>query len=156
QGTLSALLGLPVKGKDCHDDRLADLLSRLGEGDLFSRLESELNQNLVRVYSLADEVVRLDTTTASTYQDVQSEDGLIQFGHSKDDPDRPQIKVACAALDPLGLPLATACLKGNTADDPTYVPALKAVQQSLGPGDRLNIGDCKMAALATRVFVAKS
>jgi hypothetical protein len=28
----------------------------------------------------------------------------LQFGHSKDDPERPQFKVAAAALDPLGMP----------------------------------------------------
>jgi len=156
QGTLSALLGQPIFPKDLHDDRLADLLSRLGTGDLFSLLERDLNRHLVRVYDLPDEVVRIDSTTANTYQDVQSEGGLIQFGHSKDDPDLPQLKVACAVLDPLGMPLCTACLPGNTADDPTYVPAIQSVRQSLGPGNRLYVGDCKMAALPTRAFVAAS
>src|SRR5215469_16750719 len=99
-------------------------------------------------------VVRMDTTTANAYADVLSEQGLLQFGHSKDDPDRPQFKIAAAALDPLGLPLATAVVPGNTADDPLYVPAIHAVQQSLGVGGRTYVGDCKMAALATRAFVA--
>jgi transposase len=156
QGTLSALVGLPVCPKDLHDDRLADLLSRLGTGDLFSLLERDLNQHIVRVYDLPDEVVRIDTTTASTFQDVQTEEGLIQFGHSKDDPDLPQLKVACAVLDPLGMPLCTACLPGNTADDPTYIPAIQSVQQSFGLGNRLYVGDCKMAALVIRAFVAAS
>jgi len=35
-----------------------------------------------------------------------------------------------------------------------YVPAIQAVQQSLGVGGRTYVGDCKMAALATRAFVA--
>jgi transposase len=78
----------------------------------------------------------------------------LQFGHSKDDPDRPQFKVAAAVLDPLGMPLATAVVPGNTADDPLYVPAIQAVRQSLGTGGRTYIGDCKMGALATRAFVA--
>ena len=78
----------------------------------------------------------------------------MQFGHSKDDPDRPQLKIAAAVLDPLGLPLATAVVPGNTTDDPLYVPAIQAVQQSLGVGGRTYVGDCKMAALATRAFVA--
>jgi transposase len=79
----------------------------------------------------------------------------LQFGHSKDDPERPQFKVAAAALDPLGMPLATVVVPGNTADDPLYVPVIRAVQQSLGTGGRTYIGDCKMAALATRAFVAQ-
>ena len=78
----------------------------------------------------------------------------MQFGHSKDDPDRPQIKIAAAVLDPLGMPLATAVVPGNSADDPLYIPAIQAVQQSLGVGGRTYVGDCKMAALATRAFVA--
>ena len=78
----------------------------------------------------------------------------MQFGHSKDDPDRPQFKIAAAVLDPLGMPLATAVVPGNATDDPLYVPAIQAVQQSLGVGGRTYVGDCKMAALATRAFVA--
>src|SRR5205085_8061180 len=78
----------------------------------------------------------------------------LQFGHSKDDPDRPQFKIAAAVLDPLGMPLATAVVPGNTSDDPLYVPAITAVRQSLGVGGRTYVGDCKMAALATRAFVA--
>jgi transposase len=78
----------------------------------------------------------------------------LQFGHSKDDPDRPQFKIAAAILDPLGMPLATAVVPGNSSDDPLYVPAIAAVRQSLGLGGRTYVGDCKMAALTTRAFVA--
>ena len=154
QGTLSALLGKPVLPTDAHDDRLADWLSRLGAGAAFRALEGELNQQTVRVYQLPTDVVRIDTTTANSYADVLSAQGLLQFGHSKDDPDRPQLKIAAAILDPLGLPLATAVVPGNTADDPLYIPAIRSVQQALGVGGRTYVGDCKMAALATRAFVA--
>ena len=154
QGTLSALLGKAVLPIHAHDDRLADWLTRLGAGDSFSALERDLNQQTIRVYQLPTDLVRIDTTTANSYADVLSEQGLLQFGHSKDDPDRPQLKIAAAVLDPLGLPLATAVVPGNAADDPLYVPAIQAVQQSLGVGGRTYVGDCKMAALATRAFVA--
>jgi transposase len=154
QGTLSALLGKPILPTDAHDDRLADWLGRLGVGAAFSALEADLNQQTVRVYQLPTDVVRIDTTTANSYADVLSAQGLLQFGHSKDDPDRPQLKIAAAILDPLGLPLATAVVPGNTADDPLYIPAIRSVQQALGVGGRTYVGDCKMAALATRAFVA--
>ncbi len=154
QGTLSALLGKRVLPTDAHDDRLADWLTRLGAGVAFSALERDLSQQTVRVYQLPTDLVRIDTTTANSYADVLSAQGLLQFGHSKDDPDRPQLKIAAAILDPLGLPLATAVVPGNTADDPLYIPAIQAVQQSLGVGGRTYVGDCKMAALATRAFVA--
>src|SRR4051795_3776267 len=153
QGTLSALLGKRVRPTDAHDDRLADWLTRLGAGAAFSALERDLSQQTLRVYKLPTDLVRIDTTTANSYAAILSEQGLLQFGHSKDDPDRPQLKIAAAVLDPLGLPLATAVVPGNSTDDPLYVPAIQAVQQSLGVGGRTYVGDCKMAALATRAFV---
>src|SRR3954453_994305 len=154
QGVLSALLGKPVRPSDAHDDRLADWLTRLRRGDAFAGLERNLNQHTVRVYQLPTDLVRIDATTANSYADVLSEQGLLQFGHSKDDPDRPQLKIAAAVLDPLGLPLATAVVPGNVTDDPLYVPVIQAVQQALGSGGRTYVGDCKMAASATRAFVA--
>jgi len=154
QGVLSALLGKPVQPKDVHDDRLADLLGRLGDGEAFATVERDLNQHTLRVYDLPTDTVRIDATTANSYAEVLSEQGLLQFGHSKDDPDRPQFKIAAAVLDPLGMPLATAVMPGNASDDPLYVPAIQAVRQSFGTGGRTYVGDCKMAALATRAFVA--
>jgi transposase len=154
QGTLSALLGTTVHPVDLHDDRLADWLTRLGGKDAFAAVERDVNQQTIRVYQLPTDAVRIDATTANSYADVLSEQGLLQFGHSKDDPDRPQIKISAAVLDPLGLPLATAVVPGNSTDDPLYIPAIQAVQQSFGVGGRTYVGDCKMAALATRAFVA--
>ena len=154
QGTLSALLGKVVLPVHFHDDRLADGLTRLGADDSFARLERDLNQQTIRAYQLPTDTVRVDATTANSYADVLSEQGLLQFGHSKDDPDRPQFKIAAAVLDPLGMPLATTVVPGNTADDPLYVPAILAVRESFGAGGRTYIGDCKMGSLATRAFVA--
>src|SRR5207249_2096881 len=56
-------------------------------------------------------------------------------------------------LDPLGLPLATAVVAGNQADDPLYLPVIQRVRTSLGGGERLYVGDCKMAALETRATI---
>ena len=156
RGTLSALLGKPVLPTHAHDDRLADWLTRLGAHASFSALEQDLNRQTVRVYQLPTDLVRIDATTANSYALVLSEQGLLPLGHSKDDPDRPQLKIAAAILDPLGTPLATAVVPGNSTDDPLYVPAIRSVQQSLGVGGRTYVGDCKMAALATRAFVAAS
>jgi transposase len=154
QGVLSALLGKAVLPSHVHDDRLADWLTRLSASVSFSAVERELNQQTIRVYQLPTDLVRIDATTANSYAAVLCEQGLLQFGHSKDDPDRPQLKIAAAVLDPLGLPLTTVVVPGNATDDPLYVPAIQAVQQSLGVGGRTYVGDCKMAALATRAFVA--
>ena len=43
------------------------------------------------VYDLAPDVIRCDATTVSGAHEV-TEGGLVQFGHRKDDPTRPQIK----------------------------------------------------------------
>src|SRR5437764_4850146 len=154
QGVLSALLGKTVLPVHAHDDRLADWLTRLGKGTAFAALERDLNQQTIRVYQLPTDLVRIDATTANSYAAVLSEQGLLQFGHSKDDPDRPQFKIAAGVLDPLGMPLAIAVVPGNSTDDPLYIPAIQAVQQSFGVGGRTYVGDVKMAALATRAYVA--
>lgn len=156
RGILSAMFGKEVVPVALHDDRLADWLDRLCQDDSFALLERDLNQHTIRVYQLPTDTIRYDTTTANSYAEVLSEQGLLQFGHSKDDPDRPQIKIAAGVLDPLGMPLVTTVVPGSSTDDPLYVPAIKAVQQSIGQGGRTHVGDCKMAALATRAFVAQS
>jgi transposase len=108
----------------------------------------------VRVYDLSTERIHVDSTTASAYASVSPE-GLFQFGHSQDDrPDLPQVKVMQAVLDPLGMPLATDVVSGEWADDPLYVPCIERVQQSVGRSGLLVVGDCKMAAHATRAFIA--
>ena len=55
---------------------------------------------------MPQDVIRCDATTVSGDHEV-TEGGLVQFGQSKDDPTRPQIKVMMGSLDPLGMPLST-------------------------------------------------
>ena len=151
--TLRQCSGQAVAELDFTDDRLADVLSALSDDAPWQAFERALNQKLLRVYDLRAERVRLDSTTASGYWTV-SEDGLLQFGHSKDHrPDLPQVKVMLASLDPLGLPLVTQVLSGKCADDPLYIPAIAEVRQGLDQRGLLYIGDSKMGALETRAFV---
>jgi transposase len=81
--------------------------------------------------------------------------GLLQFGHSKDDPTRPQIKVMMGALDPLGMPLATNVLSGERADDGLYLPIIERIRNGLQRPGLLFVGDCKMSALDTRTYLAR-
>jgi transposase len=154
--TLQACLGKPPRPLDFHDDRLADVLGRLAQQEPWQAFEADLNRHTVRVYDLKASLFRIDTTTASSYASVLSEHGLLQFGHSKDRDDLPQLKVAVAALDPLGLPVTTVAVPGNSADDPLYVPEIRKVQEAFGKGSKTYVGDCKMAALATRAYLASS
>jgi len=74
---------------DISDDRLAAVLEALSEDIRWRAFEGTLTQQLWRVYDLEPERVRLDRTTASGYWRV-TEDGLFQFGHSKEHrPDLP-------------------------------------------------------------------
>jgi len=152
--TLQTVTEQKVERLDFTDDRLEIVLRRLSDDARWAQFESRLNQHTVRVYDLTTERIHVDSTTASAYTSV-SQDGLFQFGHSKDSrPDLPQVKVMQAVLDPLGMPLATDVVSGERADDPLYVPCLKRVQQSLGRCGLLFVGDCKMAAHDTRAFIA--
>ena len=138
---------------DFTDDRLADVLTALGHEARWQAFESALNQDLLRVYDLRAERVRVDSTTASGYWTVTA-DGLLQFGHSKDHrPDLPQVKVMLSSLDALGMPVVTQIVSGQRADDPLYVPAIIRVRQGLGRRGLLYVGDSKMGALDTRAFV---
>src|SRR6516164_3168668 len=84
QSVLAVLLGKPVLPTHAHDDRRADCLTRLNDGGAFAALERDRKQHTVRVDQLPTDLVRIDTTTANTYADVLSDQGLLQFGHSKD------------------------------------------------------------------------
>ena len=139
---------------DFSDDRLAVVAERLGQDAPWEAYESEQGGVLLRVYDLEARRVRLDSSTVKSYVAV-TEGGLFQLGHSKERrPDLPQIKISLSVLDPLGMPLTTTVVGGECADDPLYVPEMRKVRACLGRHGVLYVGDCKMAALATRAHVA--
>src|SRR6266478_5718586 len=151
QRTLSRCLGSEVKPRDLTDDRLATTLDSLAVAERWGAFERALNPSVLRVYDLQGRMVRIATTTAGAYV---TPEGLFQLGHSKDHrPDLPQVKIAMAVLDPLGLPLTTTVVAGNTADDPLYLPEIAKVRQSAGTPGLTYVGDCKMAAIGTRAEI---
>ena len=152
--TVQAGLGVPIVETDVTDDRLAQALDYLSDPTGWGHFEDLLNRQTLRIYDLATPVVRLDSTTAKSYGHV-TEEGLLQFGHSKDQrPDLPQLKIKVSTLDPLGLPLTATITSGEKADDPLYVPEIDRVRQTVQQRGLRYVGDSKMAALATRVHVA--
>ena len=152
--TLRRATGQAVERLDFTDDRLEIVLRSLHDDTRWAAFEAALNQHTVRVYELPTDRVHVDSTSASAYATV-SEEGLFQFGHSKDHrPDLPQVKVMQAVLDPLGMPLATDVVSGERADDPLYIPCIRRVQASLGRCGLLYVGDGKMASRETRAFIA--
>ncbi len=153
QGMLEAVSGQVFQAHDFSDDRLSILLRRLSDGATWFKLEQELNRDTIRLYDLEQKTVRLDATTVSGYHLVD-EAGLFQFGHSKDDPNRAQVKVMLGVLDPLGWPIATQVVSGEQADDGLYSPAITAVRQSLSQPHLLFVGDCKLSGLGTKGMIA--
>ena len=154
--TLQVCLGKTVRPLDFQDDRLADMLDHFALNHAWQDCEADLNQHIVRVYDLEAGCFRIDTSTVNSYADVVDEHGYLQFGHSKDRDDLPQIKVAIATLDPLGMPVTTFVVPGNCADDPLYVPEIRKVQQAFGQGGKTFVCDCKAAALGTRAYLAST
>ena len=152
QETIEQLTGQKVSEMDFTDDRLTTLLQKLSKQAAWESVETELGQNILRVYKLVPEVVRLDPTTVSGHHSG-GEESLFQYGHSKDDPTLRQIKVMVAALDPLGVPLVSQVVSGDQADDPLYIPAVDRVLQIIDGMGLLFVGDSKMSALAIRAHI---
>lgn len=141
---------------DFTDDKLAYILNKFSDDVPWQRSECEVNKRIIRVYDLDLEVIRIDTTTASSYSQV-TEGGLIQFGHSKDHrSDLGQVKIASTTLDPLGIPLVTITVSGEQADDVLYIPAVEETRKNLG-GKKgvLYVGDTKMGAFTIRSNLAR-
>ena len=147
--TLSMITGQAIDALDFDDDRLTHLLNYLSNKEIWQALECELSQRSIEVYELPTDVVRCDPTTVSGNHEVK-EGGVMQFGHSKDDPSLPQIKLAAASLDTLGMPLVTEVVSGEKADDGLYTGLINRVNAALNKPGLLFVGDCKMSAMEIR------
>jgi transposase len=152
--TLSRLTAQVIEPLDFSDDRLGHLLKHLSKQAYWHQIEHDLNARSIAVYDLSQDVIRCDATTVSGEHEVTA-GGLLQFGHSKDDPTRPQIKVMMGSLDPLGMPLATNVLSGERADDGLYIPIIERIRSGFNKPGLLFVGDCKMSALDTRAYLAR-
>ncbi len=149
--TINTLLDLTLRETDCTDDRLATLLTLLGDPATQATLDAALLQRWLRVYRLPTATVRLDSTSVSVYHDDVDDASLLQHGWSKEHrSDLRQFKLMLASLDPLGLPICCQPVAGNRSDNPLYVPAYTAAVAALGTTDVLVVGDSKIGDLPTR------
>jgi transposase len=96
---LEQVCGIEISDTDFTDDRLAIVLRQLSTESTWQAIEQNLTRDTVRIYALPVQRVCLDATTMSGHHLVDDV-GLFQFGHSKDDPNLPQIKAMLADLDP--------------------------------------------------------
>lgn len=158
--TLSALTGWTITPADVTDDRLGRLLEVLGQdASQITAVQQALGRHIIRVYPLPTTVARVDTTsfnvTHAPSDGGQPERALLQFGYSKDQrPDLLQFKQTLATLDPGGVPLLSATVAGNAADDPLYGPTWQDLVALLGHADFLLVADRKASALSTRATIA--
>ena len=152
--TLSHLTAQAIESLDVRDDRLSHLLQHLSKPAYWHKIERDLNDRSIEIYALSQEVSRCDATTVSGNHEV-TEEGLVQFGHSKDDPARPQIKVMMGSLAPLGMPLATEVLSGERADDGFYLPMMARLRTGLQTPGLWCVGDCKLSALEIGAYLAR-
>jgi len=129
------------------------VLRRLSQQTAWEALEADLWQAPGDVDDLDVTSVRLDSAT--TYGcHTPMEDGVMQYGHSKDHrPDLPQLKLMAAAAEPWGRLLACDVHPDQAADDPLDRPRIARVRQMLGRSGLLQVGDSTMAALATRADI---
>src|SRR5438445_9011506 len=95
--TLSRLTAQVIEPLDFSDDRLSHLLKHLSKAAYWHAIEHDLNERSIEVYPLPQDVIRCDATTVSGDHEVTA-GGLLQFGHSKDDPTRPQIQEMIGSL----------------------------------------------------------
>ena len=150
--TLAQITGQAIDELDFTDDRLGILLKHFSQREWWVKIEHDISVDSIEVYELPQDTVRCDATTASGYHGV-TEDGLFQFGHSKDDAQRPQIKIMTGSLDPLGMPLATDVVSGEHADDGLYIPVITRINAVLQRPGVLYVGDCKLSAFENRLTV---
>jgi len=146
---LSPLTAQAIAPLDLRDDRRGHRLKHLRKAKYWPQIERALHARSIEVYTGPQDVIRCDATTVSGDHEV-IEGGLVQFGHSKEDPTRPPIKVMMGSLDPLGMPLATDVLSGEPADDGLSIAVIDRIRVGRSQSSLLFVGDGKMSAWATR------
>ena len=146
---LGALLESKIREVEFSDDRLANLLDTLSDDSNWNAFEEALSKSVIKVYDLKVETIRVDGSAASGHHDVV-ENGIMQFGHSKDHrPDLPQLKMMLSTLDP-GIPLAIDVTSGEKNDDILYIPLIQRVRKMIDKNGVLIIGDCKLSSNSIR------
>nr|WP_155745935.1 IS1634 family transposase [Scytonema sp. UIC 10036] len=150
--------GWSIGEKDASDDRLARVVEELGlQSQARLEIEVKLGRHLIRAYELPTVVARADTTSFSVnhQQGESPEESLLRHGYSKDfRPDLLQYRQLLATLDPMGMPLVSATLEGNGADDPLYFPTWQQMVKVIGHKNFVFIADCKAGSIATRATIA--
>lgn len=150
---LSALLSKQVSNHDFADDKLEILLDIVSNQSRWNQFEDKLNRHTVWVYDLKTDILRVDATVGKSFKEIIA-NGLMQYGNSKHfRNDLPQFKTMLCTLDPLGYPICSLTVSGNSADDPLYIPVIARAISVLTQLHSLFVGDCKLGSISTRAFI---
>jgi transposase len=152
--TLSRLPAPIIEPLAVRDERLRPLLTPLSQPAYWPAIERALHARSIEIDAVSQDVIRCDATTVSGEHEVTA-GGLGPCGQRQDDPTRPQSKVLMGSLAPLGMPLATAVLSGERADDGLYLPILARLRTGWQPPGLLFGGAGKLSALDTRASLAR-
>ena len=146
--------------KDFTDDRLESLLEILGNAEwrYWEEIEKRLGEHLISAYRLPTEVGRIDTTTGSVYHTNDQDGGrrytLFHYGYNKDHrPDLMQFLEALGTIDPLGMPIVSETLPGNTSDSTVYLAIWRRMVEAIGHTDFITVGDCKLTSLENQARI---
>ncbi len=150
--SINKLTGQQVGELDFTDDRLGKLLGYFSKEEIWHKIEAELGSKTIEAYELSKNTVRVDATTVSGNHKVV-ENGIFQFGNSKDDPSKPQVKIMTGSLDPLSMPLCSDVISGENADDKLYLPIVDRIHSILKKKGVLYVGDCKLSSFNNRLHI---
>lgn len=153
--TLEKVTGMPIRELDFADDRLASCLRALNEEQIWQEIEEKLGMNLLRVYDLPTDTMRLDATVGTVHH-TAGDSELFAVGKAKNGLYETQFKLMMASLDPMGLGLAVDVEAGNCADDPLYIPCYERAKATLNRNGILVVGDSKMSAKGTRATIQEN
>ena len=156
-----------LTGQDFSDDKLGTLLGYFSESSSWSKVEMQVNSQVLGVYRL-DEAIdiatfRLDAAPMQGYGKVLP-GGLLQHGYHKHHANLPQFKLKLCTLDNevnhFAYPVCHLTVNGKTADDELYIAIIQQSKEVLSgisalQAGNLYVGDSKFGAVLNRLFVHK-
>ncbi len=152
---LHKLISHKIREKDFSDDRLSRLLNLLSCDLTWHSIETELWHSKVDIFDLSVNRIRLDSTSSYGYH--LHNNGIMQFGFSKDDKhDLPQLKIMAAIEAETGSMIAADTVAGNINDDLLYLPLIERLKQILKKSGFLFCGDSKMSSISIRSYLSKT
>ena len=154
QHPLSRLTAQVIEPLDVRDDRVSHLRKPLRKPASWHARERDLHERGLESDALSQDVIRGDAPPVAGEHEV-TEGGLVQFGHSQDEPPRPQSKVMMGSWDPMGRPLATDVWSGARGDDGGYIPRIARIRTGVKTTGLLVVGDGKLRAVDTRAYLAR-